>query len=551
MAVTIPSLTLSTTPDGISPVNAPLWFTFNASFTGGISANDSVVFVDLQIMNQNVEAGAVIDNPGRFKVPPRGNTYVYNPSDILKTYVTFPYDSSNAYMAVNEHSGFGTGGSYPFIAPETEGIVRYKLHYGIQYNPNFSFTFIDGPGGFARFYAISTSVFCSPGDVISISMDSGLYSYFNGTASVVLIGSVLGELIVTTDMVYDPTLPPYVFANGSITSVQHFAGTSSYFYATNGTKQWFEKDIDYELRYLQSGTNSRPFLTDYGYDSDHAIPIKTGQGERLRFLADIYGDSGLTSSILYGYYLYRETFDSNMVLVGTSSTAFNLTDPTTLTWYSHKCFTVCAFDNVGTVPIVDGYKYKISLKAISLPDGLLNTTAVMWYIGDTKCSKYGNYRIKFLNKQGSWSYWNFNKDTTQVSNIERTEYKRPTPYDFTLSSNAAAYSTSKLRGQAILSSKVVQTFTMNSDWITEDAYQFLAQLIESPEVYIYFDNADATVIAAQLGTGGYSLKNGSAGTNIPIIITDNNYTFKTRNRDKLFNLTISFKYAFDTNLQNQ
>jgi len=103
-------------------------------------------------------------------------------------------------------------------------------------------------------------------------------------------------------------------------------------------------------------------------------------------------------------------------------------------------------------------------------------------------------------------------------------------YNYTQNTSKAGYSLSGLRGQAILSSNVNETFVLNSDWITQDDYAFLNQLITSPEVYIYDD---------------------TTGNNTPIIITDNSYVFKTTFRDKLFNLTISYKYAFDTNLQNQ
>lgn len=209
------------------------------------------------------------------------------------------------------------------------------------------------------------------------------------------------------------------------------------------------------------------------------------------------------------------------------------------------------FDSVNTIAIVDGYKYKFTLY---YHNGTDKEYASIWYVGDTKCGKYQNYRIKFLNKQGSWSYWNFNKESMQTSTIERTEFKRPIQYDYTLDSTAGNYSTSGLRGQSILSSKVEQSFTLNTDWIRESDYQFLAQLFESPEVYIYFDNDDAKILSEQLGYSGTTIFNAgssAAGTNIPIILTDSNYTFKTLNRDKLFNLTITYKYAFDTKIQNQ
>jgi len=564
MSLSLPQFTLSQKPNGFSPVNAPIWFAFTASFASSSGdINNSEAFIDLQIIDQNNEAGSIIDSPGRFKVPPRGNTYVYDPSNVLKTYVTFPFDSSTAYMSVNEWTGFGaTAGSYPFIAPETEGIVRYQLHYGLQWNPNVTFqdlASVTGLAGGNTIYAsIGVNYFCAVGDVISITLDSDLFRYFAGTASVLSIGDSGFDTFVTTDQIVDADALALILAaggtiTGEFTNVQHFYGTASYYYGTNGTKQWFEQDIDYGNRYALQG--NQPFLTDYGYDSNHCIPIKPGQAERARFIADFYGDSGYTLDVSSGMYFYTETFDSNMVFLGTSSVLVDTNDPITGAFYSQKCFTICVFDNFNTIPIVDGYYYKFSIKVMS-SHGHLNPFPPIWYRGDTKCSKYDNYRIKFLNKQGSWNYWNFNKDTTKTTTIERTEYTRPTQYNYTLLTDRNNYSTSKLRGTAVLSSKAEQTFTMNTDWITEDSFTFLSQLVTSPEVFIYYDYFSAYVLMAELALSGYNVGNTifgieSKGTNIPIIITDTSYVYKTLNRDKLFNLTITFKYAFDTNLQYQ
>ena len=95
-----------------------------------------------------------------------------------------------------------------------------------------------------------------------------------------------------------------------------------------------------------------------------------------------------------------------------------------------------------------------------------------------------------------------------------------------------------MRGQNTLSIAATETYTLNSDWITEEQYAYLQQLITSPQVFIFYDT--------------YTQKDGSTieAVNIPIIITDNSYTFKTRNRDRIFNLTITYKLAYDDNLQN-
>lgn len=552
-----PSVTLSTTPDKFDVVNAPNIFTFTASFAGTTGTiNDSMVYCDLEILDQNVEASSVIYSAGRFKFPPRANSvYVSDFHDILKTFVTFPYDSvdksplRSAYLYVDEKSGF-SGGDFPTIAPETEGIVKYRIKYGIEWKPNADFIEIHSNTitsvDYAKYTINSVNAFANVGDIVNISVNSGLFTYYSGTASVLAISTSGGQTFITVDQLFNTTLDTLSGGSiaGTFNSITQATGTSSQFWSYNGTRQWFEKDMPLGFRYCLNQTSERTFLTDYGYDSTHPLQIRNTQGERVRFLADFSGSTGYQTGTISLAWVKTE-YNYNGVIVATSSTALNLIDPVTGGLWSQKCFTLATFDNA---TITDNHLYNFKLQYSFF--GTPRVIGQVWYKGLNSCSLFNNYRIKFLNKQGSWSYWNFNMDSKQTTTINRTEYKRPNQYDYTPACSGNKYSTSKLRGSAILSSNVVETFTMNTDWISEDDYKFLGQLVSSPEVFVYYDRNTLKVRSSQLGLEGYDVP-GDNGHNIPIIITDNSYEYKTTNRDKLFNLTIAFKYAFDTNLQNQ
>ena len=108
----------------------------------------------------------------------------------------------------------------------------------------------------------------------------------------------------------------------------------------------------------------------------------------------------------------------------------------------------------------------------------------------------------------------------------------------TVARTTSPFTLSKLRGQNILSISSNDIFLLNSDWITEDEYGFLEQLVTSPQVYIFHETytlSDNTILR---------------GVNIPIIITDTSYEHKTTLRDRLFNLQLNYKLAYDGNLQN-
>lgn len=568
-----PTLTLNQTPSKFSPVYAPNWFKYTGNFTN-TTATDAYLVADIYILNQfgNISGTNIQDYAGRFKVPVRNDTtFVINPEQILKSYVTYPYNSlipegsTSVYPSryVNEYSGFGNPtSSFPTLAPECDGIVNYKIGYGMQYNPNWYFTnvsYFGSTAGTTIFYVTGTNSFASIGDTVTIAMDSGLYSYYNGTASITGFTTISGYTIMVTDKPFNATLGAIsLTASGYVQTVTHMVGTTSTYYAYNGVRQWNEKDINYDNIYMvrQQGYTSSlfpststasnfQFMNDWGTTQSQAIPIKQGQAERVRFLADITStsvDGTLTQRIAE----YRkDTYNSSGTLVSSVTNALQDT-PGGGSPYPNKCFTLQVFD--GTETITDGYYYKFTLRSYNTSLALYDWASI-WYVGDTKCSQYENIRIKFLNRQGTWAYWNFNKDNKQTTTINRTEYKIPYQYDYTLKPTVSTTLTSgsrvtnpftlaKLRGQNVLSISATDTFTLNSDWITEEQYAYLQQLLTSPQVFIFYDTytmEDNTVVK---------------GVNVPIILTDTQYTFKTRNRDRIFNLQITYKYAYDIALQN-
>lgn len=552
MSLTPPGLTTSTTPNKFSPAYGLNYWTFIPDFsTSTAIPSTSKTFVDVQILTQGFAIGGpfIETDAGRFKVPVRTDQfgdpfYLLNTQNIIKSFVTYPFDSglSASYDAgpaqiVNETVSLTWSGNFPFVSPEPEGIVAYQLQYGLEYNPNVSFTQLVGVATNSNtLFLVQSGVnyFCSIGDIVTVSPDSILYQYWAGTASILnIFDDGFGTFIVTDQI---PDIELVTLAGGHISGafslVQHISGVSAEKYAYNGVRQYNENGLNMGniFEFKNHGTFS--FLNDYGKDINHCIPIMPGQGERTRYLADL--QKGLTGSLNLQCNVYSPTG---------SITTTNTTLQTNLAGlgggikYWNKCFTVQLFDQYNTLPVVDGNQYQFVLQVNT--GSTVSTVAQIWYVGYNPMNIYNNYRIKFMNRQGSWAYWNFNKQTTQTTQVARTEYVKPLQYDYTLNQNKTNYAMSKLRGNAILSANVFEQFTLNTDWITQDAYAYLSQLVTSPEVYIYYDTytqTDGTILN---------------GVNIPLIITDSSYVFKTLLRDKLFNLTLNCKYAYATQIQNQ
>lgn len=571
---TKPQISLVTTPSKFSPVYAPNYFTFTASFTNS-TAKDASMVADIQILKQflpeyayggtvsGMPSFGYTDDPIRFTTPIRkGNKFVMDTQSIINTRVTFPYDSGNiqdydttelgAY--VNEQIGFGTPMSnFPTISPEQDSMVRYRFTYGMSWNPSATFSRVDAAFRAGDTYSVITinspNTFVDIGDKITLRPNSGLYSYYDGQHTVLDTFTLSTNTYYVVDRLYNQLLG--TISNGailgSVIGAEKMYGTSSIYWGYNGTRQFDEVDVNFDnIYYIKgtaSGSTNYQFMNDFGRTPATAIKIKAGQGERLRFLADWYEYTDITS--------YKvEYYDNNLINTGSYSTSLRINGfggffPGT---WSFGAYTVQAFDKNGVfasnaastgTPIVPNNYYKFSLL------NSVGEIASIWYKGESNCQLNENIRIKFLNRAGSWSYFNFDRDAKQTTSITRNEYKTSNAYDRTLitakfgaNNTDEPYSISKMRGGNILSVKATDNWTIQTNWITEEEYSFLEQLVCSQQVFIFYDT--------------FTLKDGTVleCVNIPIQITDSDYTPLTSLRDRLFNLSITYKMSYDKNIQN-
>jgi hypothetical protein len=134
------------------------------------------------------------------------------------------------------------------------------------------------------------------------------------------------------------------------------------------------------------------------------------------------------------------------------------------------------------------------------------------------CSIYETIQLLFINRQGGNEFWYFNKDSKRTVNIERNEFNKVLSPTYTVGD----------RGRTVYSSVAKDIWRINTDWISEYDYEFLEQLILSPEVY--------WVKLGQL---------------LPIIIVNKDYPIKTMLREGLFNMTLDFEEAYDKNVISQ
>lgn len=142
--------------------------------------------------------------------------------------------------------------------------------------------------------------------------------------------------------------------------------------------------------------------------------------------------------------------------------------------------------------------------------------------------KYTNYLLHFMNKWGGFETMLFNKVRRQTIEVERKQYKQ-LPYRVDGSGVVSVKSGSIMHQQTtVYSSQWKEKLKMQTDLLYDVDYQWLAQLVASPLVYLE-----------------------DGGTMYPVSVTDNNYEPKEYIVDRLTNLALTVDFGTTNKTQYQ
>ena len=165
--------------------------------------------------------------------------------------------------------------------------------------------------------------------------------------------------------------------------------------------------------------------------------------------------------------------------------------------------------------------------SINLTDDTGRASEIFLYNIETEC-RYKHRRLEFLNSLGGFDYFNFTKVSRHSEDIER-KFFQTTPNDLT-STGSINYSISN-REKVQYYTKSMPKLKLTSDWIDYNTYNWLLELIESPEVYL--------MDSYTTPTGTTEIRR------IPIKNINGNWEEKTNNADKSFNLEIDLEFGMD------
>lgn len=213
-----------------------------------------------------------------------------------------------------------------------------------------------------------------------------------------------------------------------------------------------------------------------------------------------------------------------------STTILNLTG---ISASKHLAFpsSPASLNKVSASMIHSGSQPIISTSAASYHINLLSSGSLsserFYFNINTEC-RFDNRRLEFLNSLGGFDYFNFTKVSRHSEEIER-KFFQTTPNDLS-STGAIDYSIAN-REKVQYYTKSMPKMKLTSDWVDCNTYNWLLELIESPEVYLM---------------DSYIAPNGSTEIRrIPIKNIEGNWEEKIISVDKVFNLEVNLEFGID------
>ncbi len=215
-----------------------------------------------------------------------------------------------------------------------------------------------------------------------------------------------------------------------------------------------------------------------------------------------------TMSMQPGDYGTISLYDNNVNYVSQSFYSASAT-PATYDLVDQKNYSVT--DTFSSVPISSSANYWNYVDvSISSSIGL---ESYRYQLSDQTHKE--KVRFAFINKLGSWDYYNNFNPVRQAIQVDREQYTAPR-VDY--SSLTSTYDITR-RGRKDYHNSTDDVFTVDTDLLNKIDANWLEELIESPSVFIERNNEF-----------------------IPIVITDTSYTANTNQaRQKQFQYTINFK----------
>lgn len=429
------------------------------------------------------------------------------------------------YLVVDLHKHLENRISFDFypeqtgIYTATQSMATYSVTFSDEFRQEWAFIdnyywpitgdditgFIGPVSGPRPYYNVNDEIYVSQTSPYT-------YASYNGVHKVVAVTQSGTQWIVVTDALWQGSsaVSPgtITYANFGLTTLATTYSVTGK-YAFNGVEN-FEDFInwDFEDYRAQSGAKGK-FLTN--------MPNK--------WELDVKGDLYLN--------MYQNTTNAikdlkirtNLGTYSISSPYFNLSNPqnrllqcNVSPWY---------LEQEGWIDSSSFVNGEANVDVWVVNNLASQTIATQSFVITNKCSKYEKMELIFLDKLGSFVSYTFNLVNRNNLDIKRTDYQQhygsyaPASQDWTYKSYD--------RGRKTLDIVVTETFTLNSDWLSQSNGDYLFELLQSPEVY--------------LRKNFKNVKSGKTGEIVAINITVNPPERKQVVNEQLINYTLTFELS--------
>lgn len=304
---------------------------------------------------------------------------------------------------------------------------------------------------------------------------------------------------------YGPSSGVTVYNN--LTSSNGYAFNGSLEHINLGNQPQISDWVNWTSSEYRYGGGTTYFLTNAPrINGQGRVSVKLTEGYALYFLNDTT-NSAFDCQV--AFYTSGNVFISASVI----SNSF-----TTVGLYDTRYLRV----NVGPLNLSGGVPATAAYYLVGLRDNATVVTSEIFRFDiDTTCSNATrNYRFIFKNRMGGFDSFTFMGQYERTTDIRRDFFKT---IGGTWSGGLFSYGVGS-RGEKQYNTVGNDSFKCQSGWITEAQSDWLSELIDSPEVYIYHPDVN---------------------TNTPVNIIDSNYPYKTVSRDGLFNIELTFKPTFN------
>ena len=295
-------------------------------------------------------------------------------------------------------------------------------------------------------------------------------------------------------------------------------------------------DFNTQIGIMQDTTVFNPFWSNYIMDGNDSKFLSLEPGDRSIRLTDRYtltflniwdfaGSPGTYAQSILGmeYKLYNaagtmtySNFINNTVANGggpqTTATYTSITSVRGTNFLTFRCGPADLADIALANPAYYTVTAYVKITATSSPDPVYMASQTIRFNIDTQCEDlYPNVRLSWLNSLGGRDYYNFDMFYEKTTKSKAEVYNQvPLNWSSSAPVNNASSTTpfeNYMRGGDKVYNKTVDTeFTIQTDYLTQEYVDYLADIAESPSVWAYIGEEDipTTVVVSNVD---YTYKN--------------------------------------------